>query len=75
MKSLFRFVAGIILHPFRVCAMQFYRKRENMALLMNARQRAWEKNHERMHEMSLLTNTAYTESPLYMNLYHGAPEL
>ena len=75
MKSLFRFVAGIILHPFRVFAMKFYRKRENMELLMNARQRMWEKNHERMHAMSFLTNTAYTESPLYQNLYNGAPEM
>ena len=75
MKSLFRFVAGIILHPFRVFAMKFYRKRENMELLLNARQRAWEKNHERMHAMSLLTNTAYTESLLYGNLYNGAHEL
>lgn len=75
MKSLFRFVAGIVLHPFRVFAMKFYRKRENMELLMNARQRMWEKNWERMHEMSHLTNTGYTTSPLYKNLYYGAPEL
>lgn len=75
MKSSFKLFAGIVLHPVRVIAMKFYRKRENMELLMNARQRAWEKNHERMHSMSLLTNTAYTESFLYRNLYYGSPEL
>ena len=74
MKTL-RIFAGIILHPVRVIAMKFYRKRENEELLMNARQRTWEKNHERMHNMSLLTNTAYTESFLYKNLYYGAQEL
>ncbi len=74
MKTL-RIFAGIILHPVRVIAMKFYRKRENEELLINARQRTWEKNHERMHNMSLLTNTAYTESFLYKNLYYGAPEL
>lgn len=75
MKSSIRLFAGIVLHPLRVVAMKFYRKRENLDLLMNARERTWKKNHERMHDMSLLTNTAYTKSPLYGNLYYGAPEL
>lgn len=74
MKS-FRMIAGIILHPMRVVNEKFYRERENMELLENARERQWKKNHERMHEMSRLTNTAYTQSPLYGNLYYGAPEL
>lgn len=75
MKKQLRIFAGILLHPVRLIAMKSYRKRENMELLLNARQRQWEKNHERMHNMSLLTNMAYTESPLYNNLYHGAPDL
>lgn len=75
MKSLFRLFAGIILHPVRVIVMMSYRKRENQELLMNARDRTWHDNHERMHHMSFLTNTAYTKSSLYDNLYFGAPEL
>lgn len=75
MKSSIRLFAGIVLHPLRVIAMKFYRKRENLDLMMNARERTWKKNHARMHDMSLLTNTAYTESFLYQNLYYNAPEL
>lgn len=53
---------------------KFYRKDENEVLRVQARERQWLKNHERMHDMSELTNTAYTSSELYNNLYKGAPE-
>ncbi len=75
MKRTLKLFAGIILHPVRVIVMKFYRKRENLELLTNARERTWQKNHRRMHDMSLLTNEAYTGSFLYQNLYYGAPEL
>ena len=53
---------------------KFYRKNENEELRILARERQWVKNHERMHAMSVLTNTAYTTSDLYADLYAGAPE-
>ena len=74
MKKEFRMFAGILLHPVKMIAQKFYRKSDNCKLLQAARRRQFEKNHERMHAMSQLTNTAYTQSPLYLNLYAGAPE-
>ena len=53
---------------------KLYRKDDNEELRVAARERQWLKNHERMHDMSELTNTAYTSSELYKNLYKGAPE-
>lgn len=50
------------------------RRDENRFLTRCARERQWAKNHERMHAMSFVTNTAYTSSELYDNLYKGAPE-
>lgn len=75
MKKEMRMFAGILLHPAKKIFRLTYRKSENDILLSRARRRQWEKNHERMHEMSLLTNTAYTKSPLCDNLYFGAPEV
>lgn len=74
MKKELRMLAGILLHPVRKILRCTYRKSENDLLLSAARHRQWQKNHERMHAFSHMTNTAYTESPLYNNLYAGAPE-
>lgn len=74
MKKELRLIAGILLHPVKKVLRLTYRTSENEILISAARRRQWEKNHERMHGMSHLTNTAYTESPLYKNLYAGAPE-
>ena len=72
MKKHFRMIYGIIAHPFKMIIRSFYRAEENHTLMCDARERTWKKNHERMHDMSLLTNTAYTSSELYGNLYRGA---
>lgn len=74
MKKELRMLAGILLHPVKMIFRCFYRKQENEILMIHARRRQWEKNWERMHGMSEMTNTAYTSSPLYSNLYSGAPE-
>ena len=74
MKKEFRLLLGIFLHPVKKIMRCTYRKSENDLLLSAARHRQWQKNHERMHKFSFITNTAYTESPLYENMYAGAPE-
>lgn len=74
MKKEFRLLAGIILHPVKKVLFFRRRRNENEILVDAARGRQFQKNHERMHRMSELTNTAYTSSPLYLNLYAGAPE-
>lgn len=73
MKKELRMLAGIILHPVKMVVFRLRRIDENYKLIQNARQRQWSKNHERMHDMSRLTGTAYTSSELYNDLYHGAP--
>lgn len=74
MKKEFRLLAGIILHPVKMFVCRFYRTNDNYILTRDARERQWKKNWERMHEMSRLTKTAYTSSPLYLDLYDGAPQ-
>lgn len=74
MRKEVRMFAGIILHPVRAIFARIRRNRMSYELRNSARARTWEKNHERMHHFSSLTNTGFTESPLYGNLYAGAPE-
>ncbi len=74
MRKSMRLFCGIVLHPVRVVAMKFYRRGENLELMYSARDLQKKKNHRRMHEMSDVTNTAYTESSLYNDLLRGAPE-
>lgn len=63
-KKDFRMLKGIILHPFkRVCEL-IYRQTENRILKNNADGRNNYKMWRRMHEMSSVTNTGYTESDL-----------
>lgn len=64
--------AGIILHPVRILAARFRRAKLEEEIRDNIRANWWQKNHRRMHEMSEITNTAYTRSELYGNLYAGA---
>lgn len=64
MKKDFRMFAGIILHPFKMIRRNFYRCEENDILRTHAE---WSENYKmwnRMHEMSRLTDTAYTTSEL-----------
>ncbi|MBQ9560567.1 MAG: hypothetical protein IJV08_11420 [Bacteroidaceae bacterium] len=72
MKKELRLLAGIILHPFKCIYHKFYRTTDEMVIRDRVRQSWWLKNHERMHEMSFLTNTAYTGSDLNADLHHGA---
>ena len=74
MKKEMRMFAGIILHPVRVLQARIRRPYLQAKLMGDSRERTWHKNHERMHNMSVVTNTAYTSSPLYLNLYSGAVE-
>ena len=72
MRKEFRMFAGIILHPVRILAARFRRAKLEEEICGNIRENWWQKNHRRMHEMSEITNTAYTKSELYGNLYAGA---
>lgn len=64
-KKDFRMLAGIILHPFKMLR---NRKRENALLVQKAEMSRNYKMWERMHDMSDVTNTAYTSSDLYRQL-------
>ncbi len=74
MKKELRMLAGIILHPVRVIVSRLYWSAKATQLKMDARERQWSKNHERMHHFAILCGQAYTKSDLYRDLYHGAPE-
>ena len=68
----FRMIAGIILHPVRILRANA-RKSRMEEEIQNKVRLSWHwKNWQRMHDMSTVTNTAYTSSELYKNLYHGA---
>lgn len=64
-KKIFRMLAGIILHPFKMLRS---RNRDNALLLRKATMSTNYKKWERMHAMSSLTNTAFTSSDLYAQL-------
>lgn len=63
---------GIILHPVRVIIANLRRAKYEEQIRDNVKENWWRKNHSRMHDMSWLTNSAYTESDLYRNLYANA---
>lgn len=65
MKKTLRLFAGIILHPFKRVYELLYREKENEILAHRAKGRNNYKNWQRMHDMSHVTNTGYTTSPLY----------
>lgn len=68
-KKDLRMLAGIILHPLRVILGSIYRKERESVIRECVRDNWWMKNHRRMHEMSTITGTAYTDSALLGNLY------
>lgn len=72
MKKNFRMFVGIILHPVRVIIANLRRAKYEEQIRDNVKDNWWKKNHSRMHDMSWLTDTAYTESDLYRNLYANA---
>ena len=69
MKKHFRILAGIILHPVRVLIARARRTRDERKIrnkvMLNWQHKAW----ERMHNMSDVTNTAYTKSEIYPKLH------
>ena len=76
MRKHFRMICGIIFHPFKRVYEIFsrYRSIENDELWFAARKRVSKNNLERMHHFAALCKKAYYNSPLYNNLYQGAPE-
>lgn len=68
MKTM-RIFAGIILHPAKVVWMKCYRKQENELLARGADRRYNFKAWARMHDMSEVTNTAYTSSDIYKQIF------
>lgn len=72
MRKNFRMLLGIILHPYRIIRANLRRGKYESIIRKSVRENWWKKNHERMHDMSEVTNTGYTESELYKNLYRGA---
>ena len=67
MKNL-RLIAGIILHPVRIWQANTRKSRMEGEIQRRVRYSWQNKNWERMHDMSTVTNTAYTSSELYKNL-------
>lgn len=63
-----RMAWGIIKYPFKRVYELFYRTAENEMLKSAARNRERQMMWSIMHEMSDVTNTAYTSSPLYKKL-------
>ena len=74
MEKHLRMIWGIVRYPIKRMLEIRYRQEENQELISECRARTWKKNHERMHWMSIVTDTAYTGSELYNNLYRGAPD-
>lgn len=64
MKNL-RIIAGIVLHPFRIMAANSRRAKLERKLQNSVRYNTHHKAWERMHNMSAVTGTAFTESPMY----------
>lgn len=66
-----KMLLGIILHPFKRIYELSYRQAENEHLAYRARGIENYKNWERMHDMSEVTGTAFTESELYDQINGG----
>ncbi len=67
----FKLFWGIIRYPFKRLYEMCYRKTENEILAKKAEGRRNYKCWLRMHDMSSVTNTAYTESELYGKIGTG----
>jgi len=68
MKKNLRMIAGIILHPVRILAANYRRSTYERIIRRHVIENWHWKNWERMHNMSVVTKTAYTKSELYGNL-------
>ncbi len=61
-------IAGIILHPVRMIIARYYRKTYESIIRRHIAENWYWKDHDRMHNMSDVTNTAYTKSDIYARL-------
>lgn len=68
MKKHLRMIAGIILHPVRVLVANINRDTYQKIINRSIAFRQHWKDHERMHNMSDVTGTAYTKSEIYARL-------
>lgn len=71
MKTL-NIIIGIMVHPFKSVYYAWTRQERMHEIRKEIKQSWWHKNHERMHNMSLITKTTYIHSELYDDLYKGA---
>ena len=72
MRKNFRLILGIVLHWPRLLRAALRRRKYENIIRERVRDNWWHINHETMHWMSKLTNTGYTESDLYKDLYRGS---
>ena len=64
----FRMIWGIVFAPIKYFVRRNRHESTQNLLMSRARVRKWQNDWERMHHFSYMTNTAYTDSPLYNHL-------